>query len=626
MKRKFSRNHSLSVVVPFLAVQIAIVAMAALAQMPSTAQPSGKPYSSFAAPRLRNADGASTVPSPRNKLPEGSMDGGLLPFMPAVDYSTGGSALSIAVADLNGDGKPDIIVANEEGTVGVLLGNGDGTFQAPATYSSGGYIPRAVAIADMNGDGIPDIVVANYCWESCEFTGSLGVLFGNGNGTFQPVASYSTLGFVVGLPTIVMAVADVNGDGLPDVVIPVFEGTECLLMVMLNADGNFQMEYYNTGIWSLAVAVADLNGDGKPDIVVANFEDYGNNGDVAVFLGNGNGSFQPMSVVADLPTPTSLAIGDFNHDGKPDLAVAYGGGIAVLLGNGDGTFQAPVTYDPAGASSVSVAVADVNGDGKLDIVVANNGNNTSAVLLGNGDGTFQTPISCIAGGGPTSVAIADVNGDGKADLAVANGMAGVLLNNIGAPPTTTSLVSSVNPVYVNHIVTYTATVAGQSGGTLSGTMTFQDGSATIATVAVANNQAAYSTKYKRKQAGVHAITAAYSGALQNAEGSLSATLPERVIAGIVSETAVTTSGSPSHVGQPVTFTATVTSKRGPIPDGELVTFYDGRTEMGTGTTASGLATYTTSSLTAKTHTIKATYAGDETFEPSTGSVKQVVEQ
>jgi hypothetical protein len=184
--------------------------------------------------------------------------------------------------------------------------------------------------------------------------------------------------------------------------------------------------------------------------------------------------------------------------------------------------------------------------------------------------------------------------------------------------TATSLISSANPARV----TYTATVTSQYSGAVTGTVTFQDAGSTIATVPLASNQAAYSTTYTK--AGYQAITATYSGDASNL-GSTSATLME-YIDSVASKTVVTTSGSPSLVGQPVTFTAAVTSTHGAIPDGELVTFYDGTTAIGTGTTAGGVATFTTSSLTAKTHTIKATYAGDDMFEPSTKSVKQVVDK
>jgi hypothetical protein len=199
---------------------------------------------------------------------------------------------------------------------------------------------------------------------------------------------------------------------------------------------------------------------------------------------------------------------------------------------------------------------------------------------------------------------------------------GVLLNNVGAPPTLTSLVSSVNPADINWVVTYTATVTSQSGGALQGTVLFENGAAPIATVTLAGNQAAYSTTYTVK--GTHPITAIYSGILNTAAGSTSPVLTETILRPHPTTTQVTTSGSPTFVGQPVTFTATVTSTYGAIPDGEIVTFFDYTTAMGTGTTASGVATFTTSSLTAKTHTIKATYAGDIKFNPSTGSVTQVV--
>jgi hypothetical protein len=153
---------------------------------------------------------------------------------------------------------------------------------------------------------------------------------------------------------------------------------------------------------------------------------------------------------------------------------------------------------------------------------------------------------------------------------------------------------------------------------------FQDGASPIATVPLTGSHAAYSTAYTAK--GIHAITATYSGILNTAAGSTSPVLTETILKPHPTTTKVITSGSPSFVGQPVTFTATVTSTYGPIPDGEMVTFYDGTTVIGTNPTKSGGAAFTTSSLTGRTHTIKATYTGDVTFKPSSGTVMQVVDK
>jgi hypothetical protein len=188
--------------------------------------------------------------------------------------------------------------------------------------------------------------------------------------------------------------------------------------------------------------------------------------------------------------------------------------------------------------------------------------------------------------------------------------------------TTTSLASSLNPVLITEFVTYTATVASQYGGAVTGTVMFQDGGSTVATVTMVGGQAAYTTKYTTP--ATHTITATYSGDTNNA-GSVSSALVEQVNRGVPTKTVLVTSGSPSFVGNPVTFTATVTPSHGTIPDGELVTFFDGMTAIGTGTTTGGVATFTTSSLTLKTHTVKGTYPGDATFQSSTGSVTQVVQ-
>jgi hypothetical protein len=178
----------------------------------------------------------------------------------------------------------------------------------------------------------------------------------------------------------------------------------------------------------------------------------------------------------------------------------------------------------------------------------------------------------------------------------------------------------LNPAPRLKLVTYTAAVTSQDGGALTGSVVFQDGGSPVATEPLASNQAVYNTAYGK---GVsHAITATYSGDLHNL-GSTSETLIE-YISTVVTKTVLTTSLSPSNVGQPVTFTATVTPRKGAIPDGELVTFYDGTTTLGSVALAGGTAAFTTSALSAKIHTIKATYAGDATFEPSTGIVHQLV--
>jgi Bacterial Ig-like domain (group 3)/FG-GAP-like repeat/FG-GAP repeat len=175
-------------------------------------------------------------------------------------------------------------------------------------------------------------------------------------------------------------------------------------------------QHYPTGGSPTSVGVGDFNGDGKADLAVAN----ANGNSVSVLLGNGDGSFQTHIEYPTGSGPQSLAVGDFNGDGKPDLVVVnYGpsGSVSVLLGNGDGSFQSHVDY-ATGNLPLSVAVGDFNGDGKLDVVVANFGSDSVNVLLGNGDGSFQKHVDFATGKLPRSVAVGDFNGDGKLDLAV----------------------------------------------------------------------------------------------------------------------------------------------------------------------------------------------------------------
>jgi hypothetical protein len=482
----------------------------------------------------------------------GSSSSGLN-FAPAVPYDSGGRrAYSVRAADVNRDGKPDLVVTNQcvgdctsGGIVSVLLGNGDGTFQAALTYTTGGVGPLSVAVADVNGDGKPDLLVANEggCGGG---NGCVGVLLGNGDGTFQPVVTYGSGGsyatFVV--------VADINGDGKPDLMVTDLfanpDDESGLVGVLLgNGDGTFQpvLTYGSGGDYAYSVVVGDVNGDGKPDLAVANAcvnNSCPGNGTVDVLLGNGDGTFQAaVSYDSGGCNPDSVAGADVNGDGKLDLVVenmytgsgcTTNGNVGVLLGNGDGTFQPVLTYGSGGDNPISIAVGDVNGDGKPDLLVANfcaNGCNGAdgivGVLLGNGDGTFQAAVSYDSGGYDAwSVAVADVNGDGKPDLAVANcggwcgspgsnGSVGVLMNS-SLTPTTTALTSSLNPSNFGQAVTFTATATALPGFDKSvptGTVSFYDGTTNIGNSNLNSGVATLTTS--TLAVGTHSMTATYNG-------------------------------------------------------------------------------------------------------------------
>lgn len=341
-------------------------------------------------------------------------------------FATGSAPGSVEVADLNGDGKPDLVVANEQGqSVTVLLGDGRGGFTAaPGSPFAAGQQPNDVAIGDFNRDGKLDLAFANH--EAKHLT----VLLGDGRGRFAP-APGSPFAVAVRPHTHGVATGDLNGDGNLDLLTDSW-GNDQMAVLLGDGKGGFKPgPFLTVGKHPYQrVRIADVNGDGKDDVIATNLE--GDN--VTILLGDGKGGFKP-SAGSPFPcgdSPFFAAAGDLNGDGKPDLAVINApssttdrrgrDGVTLLLGDGKGGFKR-MAGSPFGTGKVPnrLAIGDVNGDGVADVAVTYTDNDSIALLLMSRRGTVASSSTIAVGKRPRGIAIHDLNGDGKGDIVVADG-------------------------------------------------------------------------------------------------------------------------------------------------------------------------------------------------------------
>lgn len=543
-------------------------------------------------------------------------------FSPWMGLAAAANPNAIALGDFNGDGFEDIAAADFGGAqITILLGDGKGGFQpAPAVATSAQ--PITLIAADFNGDGFTDLVEGNS-------GNTVEVYLGNGLGGFRQSGAFQSGGAYD------MAAADFNGDGIVDLVVTTFAASDGMPAVYLGqGDGSFQLRgFLAVSAGDAYVIVGDFNGDSLADIVLASPV----SGSVSVYLGNGDGSFQAASTLPSTGADGAVAEGDFNGDGKVDLAVTtyygisvgvqfeYVSSVQIYLGRGDGTFETGAAYTVP-LNPNSIASGDFDANGVPDLVVTSHDNASVTLLIGHGDGTFSVGASFATGPGPSDIHVGELNGDGRPDFVVADASGGevsVLLgSNPGYPPPTAvyttgaTIFASGNaqPILVSAIVTSQLVVN-------AGTVTFavsNAGAAVGTPLAIPVAGGAASGNYTIPAGtppGVYTLEATYGGSANF--GSSSSIGQQITISPLRSPSSVSLVATPffATLGTPVTLTASLTP---PAATGS-VQFLSGQDFLGGAASISGTATLSTVSLPAGVQSVRAVYLGSSSYQPSTSA-------
>ena len=480
-------------------------------------------------------------------------------------FATGTGPETIVSADFDNDGIPDLAIANQtSSSVTILKGDGAGGF---TPFSASPILldvpPFAIAAGDFNGDGRVDIAVTD------TLNGSVSVFLGSGTGAFFGLPPFNA-----GPNPTSITVADFDGDGNLDLA---FSNTTLLFG---DGHGNFAPDPF-IGVQSgpageRFVASGDFNGDGLPDLAVVDQT----NSTLSIFLNTGLGGFTPAagSPYSTGATPQGVAVGDFNLDGKLDLVTANSGAftVSVFVGNGAGGFAAATGSPYSVAAANAVVVTDINGDGKPDIISLG-GSGQVSILLGNGAGGFTPSVGGAISGGaaPFSAVAGDFNGDGRRDLAFADFSGNNVTVLLGASAQTQNTLSTTAPpsVPAGTQVPLMAQVIDSVAGfqTPTGTVTFKDGAATVATVGLSAGVANFSSTYP---SGNHTFTAVYSGDLRNVV-STSSSVSVMVTPGPSASIAATAGGAQTTTVQTAFATAfqalVADAQSNPVP-GIAVTF------------------------------------------------------